>query len=117
MLDNKIRKYAIKLKKRHEYPSYVSGAKFETIEKLGKSGEIKKEDLTAIFVNLIESKNFGKVGDKYLNSSIGFCAEQIASNKIIKKHPATISKISVGSAIRPKTLQFGKKCVICKSLF
>lgn len=73
MLDNKIRNYAIKLKKRHEYPSYVSGAKFETIEKLGKSGEINnRKELASIFVNLIESKKFGRVGDKYLNSSIGF---------------------------------------------
>jgi hypothetical protein len=117
MLEKKILDYAIRLKKKHDYPAFVSGAEYLSIEALGKSGAINKGDHASNFARLIESKNFGRIGDKYQNSSIGFCAEQVAANKIILRHPASVSKIHVGSAVRPKTLQYGKKCVICKTLF
>ena len=61
---------------------------------------------------------FGQIGERFEKSSIGCCAEVHAVNDIsIMRRQDDISKISVGVAIRPRTMQTGKKCKICKSLF
>jgi len=62
-------------------------------------------------------KQFGSIGSKYSTSSIGYCAETVSTNKIITKTSKKINQISVGQVIRPKTMQLGKKCKICKKLF
>ena len=60
---------------------------------------------------------FGVIGEKKFGSSIGYCAEAVAVNRVLENHPTRLKSIIVGKAIRPKTLQYGKKCKICRNMF
>lgn len=114
-LEKRIRNYALKLHYQKKSPSFVSGAEYKKIHKIAHSGDIKTSDFVKSLK--IELNKFGIIGTKYKNSSIGFCAETVSANRILEKVPNKLSELSVGIAIRPRTLQIGKKCKICKSLF
>lgn len=114
LLERRINQYAVKLKQRKEHPSYVSGAEFLQCRKVAKSGE-KVDSFILSLKNELE--NYGAIGTKYKNSSIGYCAETIAVNKLLETFPAHLCYVCVGKAIRPRTMQEGKRCVICKRIF
>ncbi len=115
ILNKRIYHLAKTLHNKKRFPSYVSGAEYRTTRKVAKSGDIKKED----FVLSLERSlaKFGELGDKYAGSSIGFCAETVSANRVLQVHPTRFNNISIGKVIRPRTMQFGKKCKICNSLF
>lgn len=102
--------------KRKHY-SFVSGAcykktKLATYSRMMYEYNISSESLK------LKLLKFGKIGERFEKSSIGCCAEVHAVNDItLIRRQEDISKISVGVAIRPRTMQTGKKCKICKSLF
>jgi hypothetical protein len=114
-LNDRINKYAEKLHYEKRGHSFVSGAEYYKYKKVAHSGDIEKKDFVKSLK--IELQKFGKIGDKFNKSSIGFCAETVSANRVLKKYPKNISDIKVGIAIRPKTLQTGKKCKICKTIF
>ena len=114
-LNNQINKYAEKLHFIKSGCSFVSGAEYYKYKKVAHSGDIEKKDFVKSLKTELE--RFGKIGDKYNKSSIGFCAETVSANRVLKKYPKNISDLKVGIAIRPKTLQTAKKCKICKSIF
>lgn len=114
-LENKIRNYALRLHRKKRFPSYVSGAEYKYFQKVASSGDISKSDFVKSLK--IELNKFGKLGDKYEGSSIGFCAETVSANRILEIVPNKLNSLNVGLAIRPKTLQVGKKCIICKTIF
>jgi hypothetical protein len=115
ILNNQINKYAKKLHFEKSGCSFVSGAEYYKHKKVAHSGDIEKKDFVKSLKVMLEK--FGKIGDKYNKSSIGFCAETVSVNRVLKKYPKNLSDLKVGIAIRPKTLQAGKKCKICKSIF
>jgi len=114
-LNDQINKYAEKLHFLKSGNSFVSGAEYYKYKKVAHSGDIEIKDFVQSLK--IELQKFGKIGDKYINSSIGFCAETVSANRVLKKYPKNLSDVKVGIAIRPKTLQTGKKCKICKTIF
>lgn len=115
LLERRIYNRALKMHKVKKFPSFVSGAEYKSLNQVAASGEIFFSD----FVKPLEQelKKFGTIGKKFKGSSIGFCAETIAANRVLKIIPTKLEKISIGQAIRPRTLQKGKKCIICKKLF
>jgi hypothetical protein len=115
ILNDRIKKYAKKLHIQKSGYSFVSGAEYYKYKKVAHSGDIEKKDFVKSLK--IELQRFGKIGDKYANSSIGFCAETVSANRVLKKYPKNLSDVKTGLAIRPKTLQTGKNCIICKTIF
>lgn len=115
ILNRMINQYAIKLKHGKKFPAYASGAEYLHCKKVAHSGDIEDADFVDSLRTELEA--FGPIGKKYNRSSIGYCAEAISVNRVLKIYPSQRSKLSVGIAIRPKTLQRGKKCKICKTLF
>lgn len=114
-LELRIIKYAKRLHQQKSGVSYVSGAEYNRTKKVAKSGDINVSDFT---IEMKENlKQFGKIGTKYNKSSIGYCAETVSANRVLVKVHKAISQLSVGKAIRPKTMQVRKKCKICKTLF
>jgi len=114
-LNKKIRRKAEKLKRDKNFPAYVSGAEYNYLQKVEQSGKIKEAEFVKSLKNKLEV--FGKIGTKYNGSSVGYCAETVSANKVLKKFPSKLKSLNVGIAIRPRTLQEGKKCKICKSVF
>ena len=115
ILETKIEQFAITLKKKHKYPSYVSGAEYNYCKIVAMSGDIDKTEFVKSLI--IELSKFGNIGEKYKGSSIGFCAETISANKVLQRFPLNIDVLNVGRAIRPRTMQVGKRCKICKTIF
>lgn len=115
ILNDRINKYAIKLHFKKHGCSFVSGAEYYKFKKVAHSGDIARKEFVKSLK--IELQKFGKIGDKYDKSSIGFCAETVSANRVLKKYPKNLSDVKVGLTIRPKTLQIGKKCKICKTIF
>lgn len=114
-LENRIRNYALNLHKRKKFPAYVSGAEYRNCRKIASSGNININDFVQDLRNRLIT--FGQLGTKYKGSSIGYCAETISANRVLEHFPNKLNSLSVGQAIRPKTLQVGKKCTICNSIF
>ena len=114
-LENRIRNYALNLNRRKKFPTYVSGAEYRNYRKIASSGDINNSD----FVKGLRAKLivFGPLGTKYDGSSIGYCAETVSANRVLERFPNKLNSLSVGQAIRPKTLQIGKKCTICNTIF
>ncbi len=117
MLDRKIRNYALRVhyKQRKKRPAFVSGAQYGHIFKCAKSGDIEVKDFVQNLIVALQV--YGNIGTKYRNSSIGYCAETISCNRVLQVLPINYSNVNVGVAIRPRTMQIGKRCVICNSLF
>lgn len=114
ILEKKIWHYAEKLHRKKEGCSFVSGAEYSHCKQVAKSGD----HLNGIVDSLrIELEKFGEIGEKKYGSSIGHCAEAVAVNRVLEIHPNQLAKVDVGRAIRPKTLQFRKKCRICRNMF
>jgi hypothetical protein len=114
-LEKKIRNYAYDLHRRKKFPAFVSGAEYKNYKKTASSGDIKNSDFVQDLRNSLII--FGTIGSKYNGSSIGYCAETVSANRILKRFPNKLTSLNVGQAIRPKTLQVGKKCKICKTIF
>lgn len=117
MLDRKVRNFALKIHFTHKrkYPAFVSGAQYKKIIKCAKSGDIEVIDFVDNLV--VELQKYGNIGTKYENSSIGYCAEVVSCNRVLTILPIHFTKVKIGNAIRPRTLQVGKKCKICNKLF
>lgn len=117
MIENKIRNFALKVHftERKKYPAFVSGSKYRKIIKCAKSGDIEVKDFVQNLV--VELQKFGNIGSKYENSSIGYCAEAVSCNRVLVVLPINYTKVHVGSAIRPRTMQVGKRCNVCNKLF
>jgi hypothetical protein len=115
LLERRIENYAKWCYKNKHFVSYVSGAEYGTIRRTAKSGDIRKHD----FVQSLKDKlaPFGRLGDKFDSSSIGYCAETVSANRVLQIRPTRLDQLSIGRVIRPKTQQFGKKCRICNSIF
>lgn len=116
-LERKIFKKARNCQMKRKHYAYVSGAKYKNTRIVGSSGKILQANIYS--EELIKSLNsFGKIGTKYNKSTIGFCAEVHSVNSVCEIRRITnIGSIEVGSAIRPRTMQKGKKCAICNKLF
>jgi hypothetical protein len=117
MLNKKIRNYALSIhyKQRKKRPAFVSGAQYKPIFKYAKSGDIEVKDFVQSLI--VELQAYGNIGEKYRNSSIGYCAEVISCNRVLQVLPINYSSVNVGVAIRPRTMQIGKRCLICNNLF
>jgi hypothetical protein len=117
MLEHKIRNFALKVHyiERRRYPAFVSGAKYQNIIKCAKSGDIELKDFVQNLVT--DLQRFGNIGEKFENCSIGYCAEAVSCNRVLVVLPINYSNVQVGSAIRPRTMQVGKRCKVCNSLF
>lgn len=117
MLDRRIRNYALRVHytERKKYPAFVSGAEYGSISKCAKSGDIEVKDFVQNLILALQT--FGNIGTKYANSSIGYCAEAVSCNRVLVVLPINYTNVNVGIAIRPRTMQFGKRCQICNSLF
>lgn len=114
LLEKKIWSYAFKLKQKKDGSRYVSGAEYRLCRKVAKSGD----HLNGIVKELEnELEEFGAIGSKLNGSSIGYCAEAVAVNRVLELNIKKLSEIIVGSAIRVKTLQYRKKCKICRKMF
>lgn len=107
--------YATRLHKKKNSSRYASGAEYSGYMKVAKSGDHSEDDIVTPLKN--ELILFGPIGSKLQRSSIGFCAEAVAVNRVLIKYPTSLSKMTVGRAIRIKTLQIGKKCIICRNMF
>lgn len=117
ILEQKILKKAkyCQMKKKHH--SFISGAKYKNTRIVKSSGKIIEEEIYSKTL-VVSLKEFGKIGTKYNKSTIGFCAEIHSVNSVCKTRKLDkTDSIEVGSAIRPRTMQKGKKCAICNKLF
>lgn len=115
LLERIIFNYAKKMHKQKNGSRYASGAEYGYCKKVAKSGD---HDFSMIANSLrIELENFGLIGAKIQRSSLGYCAEAVAVNRVLQVHPTRYSDIEVGTAFRIKTLQRGKKCIICRNMF
>ena len=83
-LNDRINKYAEKLHYEKRGHSFVSGAEYYKYKKVAHSGDIEKKDFVKSLK--IELQKFGKIGDKFNKSSIGFCAETVSANRVLKKN-------------------------------
>lgn len=117
LLERKIFKKARHCQMKRRHHSYVSGAKYKNTRIVESSGKILQANIYSH--ELISALNtFGEIGTKYNKSTIGFCAEVHSVNSVCKTRKITnIVSVEVGSAIRPRTMQKGKKCAICNKLF
>lgn len=113
-LENRIWNYAKKLHQKKDGCAFASGAEFSFCKKIAKSGDHMSDIVKSLRVEL---ETFGVIGEKKFGSSIGYCAEAVAVNRVLENHPTRLKSIIVGKAIRPKTLQYGKKCKICRNMF
>lgn len=116
-LEKKIFKKAKHCQMKKNHHSFISGAKYKNTRIVKSSGKIVEQD---IYSKILENslKEFGKIGTKYNKSTIGFCAEVHSVNSVCQTRKIEkFQSIEVGSAIRPRTMQKGKKCAICNKLF
>jgi len=116
-LEAKIFKKARHCQMKRNHHSFISGARYKETRIVKSSGKILEEEIYS--ATLKDSLNeFGKIGTKYNKSTIGFCAEVHSVNSVcLTRKIKEINSIEVGSAIRPRTMQKGKKCAICNKLF
>lgn len=117
ILERKIFKKARNCQMKRRHHSYVSGAKYKNTRIVKSSGKILQENIYS--EELLKALNkFGEIGTKYEKSTIGFCAEVHSVNSVCEERKLTnIVSIEVGIALRPRTMQKGKKCAICNQLF
>lgn len=116
-LDTYIFKKARQFHLKRKFYAYVSGAQYKKTIEIEKSGKSIESDF---FSNnfLLDLKRIGNIGFKIDNSRIGYCAEIRAVNLVSHKRKIhKYKEICVGIAIRPRTMQKGKKCNVCKTIF
>lgn len=116
-LEDKILRKAKHCQMKKKHHSFISGAKYKNTRIVKSSGKILESEIHSKILG-DSLKQFGKIGTKYNKSTIGYCAEVHSVNSVCQNRKIEkIDSIEVGSAIRPRTMQKGKKCAICNKLF
>lgn len=109
--------YAILLRNKGERPAAVIQAKALRTWKFGKSGKVAFP-----LAGKLENKllSLGEIGTKRFTSSIGYCAEVAASNRLLLQ-PAfknfQTKDIIFSPALRPRTMQVVPRCQNCIDTF
>ena len=116
-LERRIFKKARHCQLKRKFHAFISGARYKKTLEVEHSGKSVEADF---FSNefILDLKNIGEIGNLIGKSRVGYCAEIRAVNLVCNVRKIhEYKKIHVGFAIRPRTMQKGKKCQICKSLF
>lgn len=114
-LERMIMNFALQRHRLKDGCSYISGAEYGNYKRVARSGDIQMHEFVPSLVKKL--RPFGTIGEKKVKSTIGFCAETVSANRVLERFPNKIDHLCVGKAIRPKTMQFGKRCIICRRIF